>query len=216
MHCKGNFLIHPVALLQCHRERELQRRAVSLEGGISPVALILHLENITLEIKLSFDMVGKFPPQFPDIETGLIRSDHPGEVLPGYGSIRMNNIQGTAPALLNGVENAKPDAVSLETAPSTSAENIFKPVTFTPDRDLSIEYNIWCPVTHAEIYVESVLMFPDGLFQYLEGQGLPVVITYRTIDGTDHLGLIRKDPPDLAFVVKQCQIAGTQRSITMK
>jgi hypothetical protein len=51
----------------------------------------------------------------------------------------MNNIQGKAFALLNRVQNAKPDAVSLETAPGTSAENIFKPVTFTPDRDLSIE-----------------------------------------------------------------------------
>ena len=71
----GHTLLHGIAGTDLHRERQPERRTIGLEGGVRPVALVLHLEYIAREQRLYTDLVRKRVFNGADIQKRLVRRD---------------------------------------------------------------------------------------------------------------------------------------------
>ena len=100
-------LLDAIALGDGVRLRARLRRAIGLEGCIAPVALIFHLEDISLHFDLRGDAgVHHFVAERLDIEERLMRGNLPGEQTLFTGAVRVFDADRFAGALRDGMQDA--------------------------------------------------------------------------------------------------------------
>jgi hypothetical protein len=96
--------------------RQAEGAAIGLEGGVRPVALVLHLEDLAREPDVHGAAAGKFVPDLLDVEERLARRNAFGEPAVARRAVAADDLGGRAGHALDGVQDDEPGAVGLEFA----------------------------------------------------------------------------------------------------
>ena len=137
---EGNydFLLNLVSLRQLRGVWNYQRRAVGFEGRVCPVALVLHLEDFSLECDARPTIVDKFMAHSPQVLGGLMRRDELGKT--AFCFLAASGLQQPGPARGRfSVQHAEADAVAFEVRQSLAIKGIFHfPVGRALDRSVPV------------------------------------------------------------------------------
>jgi GrpB-like predicted nucleotidyltransferase (UPF0157 family) len=173
-------LPHASARFQPHRKRQVEGRAVGLERGIRPVALILHLEHVTREghrcANTRVDGMGD-RTHAPE---RLVRGDEVRKYSLRHAAVHVVDPAWPAGTLTNRMERAESDAVLRERRPRLSVEHVgHGAVSGAGHLAAPDEIDVVVAADSLEREHEPVVRFVHANISNVRRDGVPVPVAHR-------------------------------------
>ena len=185
------------------REGQAQRRAVGLERGVGPVALVLHLEGVAFHQDFGLHAGHHAVGERPDVEEGLMGGDALRKSAVGHAAI---DVRHRAWGARQGhrVQDAEADPVALEAGARFAVEGEDdRAVGGAGDAALPEEVDVGLAVGDVVADREGVGPGFDLDVGKLGADGAPVVVTDGGVDPAHDLVLAEPDVAQVAVIVQR-------------
>ena len=198
---EGDGLLDAVAGLHGRGLGSRLRRAIGLERGVAPVALIFHLEGVAGHFKPRGDAgVDHIVGDGTDVEERLMRRDVRREsplLRRAVGVFDRTRFAGT---FRNGMQDADADAIALEVGLGHAVEAIFHATRCVAgDESLPGVINVAAPADGVEGDAKGISLHLRLEILQSRADGGPVLVPHRGVDGAHDL------------VIAQAQVAEERR-----
>ena len=195
MCCERDLLGHGVTGLQRVRERQRERPAVDLVGGVGPIALVLHLEDVAGELELRRDaLVAEV--ERPDVEQRLPRRDQVREA-----EVPPLAVRGQRPRILPGEgagqHRGQPHAVGPQRRQGPDREPQVQVVLRDSQLVGPVGLEVAVLVADAQRAVQCVRAGLPAVLDDLRRNGVPVAVPQRRPQTLEERGPVEGDSAEL-------------------
>jgi len=177
-----------------NRKRQLQRRAIGLEGSVCPVPLVLHLEDLALHTHLGRQAGGNLVGDRSDPGERLMRRDEVRKHTADGRFVYSFDGAGLARARAARVQNTETDAVPQEAAAGLPVHlESNRAVRIPSDSALPHEIDLSRTALRSESDVERAAACLDLQALQKGRHGSPIAVAYGNIYAPDDLQLADAD-----------------------
>ena len=207
-----HFLPYGRPCLDLHGERQTQWRAVGLEAGIDPVALVLHLEQVAGKLHFGPHAGGHFmgqPRQVVQPLHGLLGGDRVGETEFLFGAVGIARPARSSGALADGMQHAKADPVAAEGALRFALERKSNaPIVRATDIGTPDEVDFPFAVRARIADMETRIGYLDFQIRNHPGHRVPVVVAHGGVNAPDDLAFAPFHITKVARIEEQRERSG--------